>query len=265
MGHSRIGTLPATRKWKEVVSLVASGADEAAIADAVMVAAAKTLVRVRDDAGFREAIRMVMQLALAGTSRNPTGELAAAGISLNENSSQVDMVLAIGDEYDRRIEATRQRSDFSEVASAALVGAVTELFNKREPNQKTLFESSKEDVTAAIKQLKQPKHFGEFFRQFVSGITHGLLKNFLSRTNGTHLGEGKRFATANMLRQSEAAMKTHCYEASKIVEKFAADWIHKYRDRKPGDISREKAEGFGWVAFNKMNLELGVRARKHGN
>ena len=108
MGHSRIGTLPATRKWKEVVSLVASGADEAAIADAVMVAAAKTLVRVRDDAGFREAMRMVMQLALAGTSRNPTGELAAAGISLNENSSQVDMVLAIGDEYDRRIEATRQ-------------------------------------------------------------------------------------------------------------------------------------------------------------
>ena len=78
MGHSRIGTLPATRKWKEVVSLVASGADEAAIADAVMVAAAKTLVRVRDDAGFREAMRMVMQLALAGTSRNPTGELAAA-------------------------------------------------------------------------------------------------------------------------------------------------------------------------------------------
>ena len=131
MGHSRIGTLPATKKWKEVVSLIANGANEARIADAVMVAAAKTLARVRDDAGFREAMRMVMQLALAGSSQNPGIELAAAGLSLSENSSQVDMVVAIGDEYDRRIEATRQRSDFSEVASAALVGAVTELFNKR--------------------------------------------------------------------------------------------------------------------------------------
>jgi len=261
MGHSRIGTLPATKKWKEVVSLIANGANEARIADAVMVAAAKTLARVRDDAGFREAMRMVMQLALAGSSQNPGIELAAAGLSLSENSSQVDMVVAIGDEYDRRIEATRQRSDFSEVASAALVGAVTELFNKREPNQKSLFESSKEDVTSALQQLKQPKNFGEFFRGFVGGITNGLLQNFLSRTNGTHLGEGKRFATTNQERQFEHAMKRHCWEASKIVEKFATDWIHKYRDRRPGDISREKAEGFGWVAFRKMTLELGKRAQ----
>ena len=61
MGHSRIGTLPATKKWREVVSLVANGADEAQIADAVMAAAGKTLARVRDDAGFREAIRLIME------------------------------------------------------------------------------------------------------------------------------------------------------------------------------------------------------------
>ena len=265
MGHSRIGTLPATRKWRQVVSLIASGADEARIAEAVMTAAAKTLARVRDDAGFREAMRLVMQLALAGSSQNPGMELAAAGLSLSENSSQVDMVMAIGDEYDRRIEGTRQRSDFSEVAQAALVGAVTELFNKKEPRQPSLFESSREDVVTAIQQLKQPKNFGEFFRGFVSGITNGLLQNYLSRASGTQLGEGKAFATTNQQRQFEAAMKTHCWEASKIVEKFATDWIHKYRDRRPEDISREKAEGFGWVAFRKMNLELAARARKHGD
>lgn len=31
MGHSRIGTLPATKGWKEVVRLVSNGADEARI------------------------------------------------------------------------------------------------------------------------------------------------------------------------------------------------------------------------------------------
>jgi hypothetical protein len=29
MGHTRIGTLPATKKWKEVVGLIAEGADAA--------------------------------------------------------------------------------------------------------------------------------------------------------------------------------------------------------------------------------------------
>jgi len=248
-----------------VVALVANGANEAQIADAVMAAAGKTLARVRDDAGFREAIRLIMQLALAGSSRNPAAELAAAGISLSKNSTQVDMVLSIGDEYDRRIEEARQRSDFSEVAQGALVGAVTELLNKKEPNQASLFEASGDDVTAAIKQLKQPRNFGQFFQNFVGGISNGLLKMYLSRTNGTQMGEGKRFTTTNQLRQFESAMKTHCHESSKIVEKFAADWIHKYRDRSASGISREKAEGFGWVAFRKMTLELAARARKHGD
>ena len=37
MGHSRIGTLPATRKWKDVISLIRSGGNEAQVADAVPV------------------------------------------------------------------------------------------------------------------------------------------------------------------------------------------------------------------------------------
>ena len=115
MGHSRIGTLPATKQWKDVISLIATGANEAQIADAVMVATGKTFARVRDDAGFRESIRLILQLALAGSRPDPAAELAAAGISLSKNSTPVDMVLSIGDEYDRRVEATQHRSDFSEV------------------------------------------------------------------------------------------------------------------------------------------------------
>jgi hypothetical protein len=66
MGHSRIGTLPATRKWKDVILLIGSGGNEAQVADAVMEATGKTFSRVRDDAGFREAMGLILQLALAG-------------------------------------------------------------------------------------------------------------------------------------------------------------------------------------------------------
>ena len=242
--------------------MVANGANEAAIADAVMVAAGKTLARVRDDAGFREAMRLIMQLALAGSRSNPAAELEAAGLSISENTSLVDVVLSIGDEFDKRVDAANGRSDFAEVAQRALVGTVTDLLKENLPS---LFEPSRNDVTAAFKQLKQPGNFGKFFQNFVGGLTNELLNSYLSRTLGTHLGEGQRFATTDQIGQFEKAMKTHCHESAKIVDKFAADWFSKHRFQGAGDISREKAEGFGWVAFRKMALELAERARKHGN
>lgn len=262
MGHSRIGTLPATRKWKEVVSLVANGADEAQVADAVMVATGKTFARVRDDAGFREAMRLIMQLALAGSRPNTAAELDAAGLAVADNTSLVDVVMSIGEEFDKRVGAANGQSDFAEVAHRALVGTVTDLLKENLPS---LFEPSRDDVASAFKKLKQPGNFGKFFQHFIGGLTNELLNTYLDRTLGTHLGEGQRFATTDGIGQFTHAMKTHCQEAAKIVEKFAADWFSKQRFLGGGSIAREKAEGFGWVAFRKMTLELTARARKHGN
>jgi hypothetical protein len=262
MGHSRIGTLPATKSWQGVVSLVANGANEAQVADAVMVAAGKTFARVRDDAGFREAMRLILQLALAGSRPNPAAELESAGLAISENTSLVDVVMSIGDEFDKRVDATNGRSDFAEVAQRALVGSVTDLLKENLPS---LFEPSRDDVSAAFKKLKQPGNFGKFFQSFVGGLTNGLLDTYLTRTLGTHLGEGQRFATTDQMSQFTQAMKTHCQESSEIVKVFASEWYSKQRFLGAGSISNEKAEGFGWVAFRKMTLELTARARKHGN
>ena len=258
MGHSRLTTLPVSKKWREVVHLVATGADEAKIAAAVMLAIGGTFARVRDDAGFREGIRLITQLALAGGRPNPAGELAAVGLPISENTSLVDVVLSLGEEFDKRIDATRQRSDFAELTQRALVGAVTEHLKAHLP---TLFAPPQGAVSAAFKELSKPAEFGRFFRGFVSGLTNGLLKSYLSCTLGTHLGEGQRFTTTNQIGLFEKAVKTHCDEASEIVEVFASQWFSKQRFKGAGDISREKAEGFGWVAFRKMSLELLARAK----
>lgn len=262
MGHSRIGTLPATRKWKDVISLIGSGANEAHVADAVMVATGKTFSRVRDDAGFREAMHLILQLALAGGRPNPSAELAAAGVGNLENPSLVDVVSGISEEFDRRIDALKSRSDLSEFTQHALVGAVTDFLKKSLPS---LTEPSRDDVTSAFKKLGKQENFGKFFHGFVAALTNKLLDSYLSRTLGTHLGEGQRFTTTNQVRQFEIALKIHCYEAAKIVEKFAAQWFSKHRIKGQGVISREDAEGFGWYAFQKMTMELSVRAGKHGN
>lgn len=80
MGHSRIGTLPQTRWWDEIVDLIATGANVQNVADTMLRAAQKALGTVVNDAGFREAMYLAVQLALAGREKNAveTGSEASA-------------------------------------------------------------------------------------------------------------------------------------------------------------------------------------------
>ena len=73
MGHIRVGTLPATRRWKDVVGLIAEGAEAPLVAEAVTHAWEQAFIAVRSDAGFREAVWLLMQIGVAGKSRDPTG------------------------------------------------------------------------------------------------------------------------------------------------------------------------------------------------
>lgn len=64
-------------------------------------------------------------------------------------------------------------------------------------------------------------------------------------------------------REFRNALATHCQEASKIVETFAADWFSKNRFQGDGKIRRDKTEGFGWYAVEKIRAEMKQRAKNH--
>lgn len=56
MGHSRMGVLPATRKWREVVELIGGGADVAEIASAASKAAESSMATASGDPAMRESM-----------------------------------------------------------------------------------------------------------------------------------------------------------------------------------------------------------------
>jgi hypothetical protein len=259
MGHMRLGALPATRAWQEVVRLIAEGADVAVIADATQKAAEKAFAWVQKNAGFKEAMYLLTQLGLAGSNADVTAALAKAGISLPDTASVPEVALAIGETLDWRMKAERHRSDLGEMCVRALVSTMAEHLEGRADG---LFDATPQDVVAVLKGLSKPKEFGELSRSFFSNLTNETLNYFLSRDLNTHLGEGERFATMNQVAQFEAALKTHCDETSQIAAEFASDWFSKHRHEEGGNISRESAEGFGWYAMQKIRAELATRARK---
>lgn len=61
MGHVRLGSLPRSRAWKEVVGLITAGADVSQIANATIRAADKAFTFVLNDEGFTEAVWLMTQ------------------------------------------------------------------------------------------------------------------------------------------------------------------------------------------------------------
>ena len=51
MGHTRLGTLPATRSWNEVIGLISEGANAARIAEATANAWRLAFAKVQGDVG----------------------------------------------------------------------------------------------------------------------------------------------------------------------------------------------------------------------
>ncbi|HEU5071151.1 MAG TPA: hypothetical protein VFV96_12165 [Verrucomicrobiae bacterium] len=260
MGHSYIGTSARTRSWRRVGEIISGGADAAKVANETLKAAEKAFAWVQENTGFREAVRLLTQMAVAAGKRDPLMHLAAAGVAIPEGGSMVDVALGVSEALDVRMDEARDRSDFGEVAQRALASAVTGYLEERMGG---LFEPAREEMGAALKDLRKPGVFASVFRSFAANMTYETLDYFLSRELPTHLGH--EYQTANQKAQFEQALRTHCQESSSIVEKYAEEWFSKHLYEEGGEISAKSAEGFGWYGMQKMRAELKARAKDDAN
>jgi len=258
MGHVRLGSLPRSRAWKEVVGLITAGADVSQIANATIRAADKAFSFVLDDKGFTEAVWLMTQLAIAAKKDNFQDHLATHGVRLSEETSLPDLTAAISEALDNKRVENGKRGDLGEIAQRALVGAVVEHVRPKLPS---LFTPDANNLHAALSSLGKKREFGELSRTFFSKLANESMNYFLTKTLGSQLGEGLRFPTMNEMNQFDKALETHCKEASMIVERFSADWFSKHRYEEGGDISRESSNGFASYALKKMKDELKEGAR----
>ena len=87
MGHIRLGQLSRTRKWRDVVELVAAGADVPQVANATINAAESTFSFVNNDSGYNQAVWLMTQLGLAAGQEKPLDYLRSHGIDIPDNTS----------------------------------------------------------------------------------------------------------------------------------------------------------------------------------
>lgn len=257
MGHTRLGDLPRTRKWQEVVSLIAGGAGACQVANAVIRAAERGLNLASEHAALVEAFWILTQLPVAAREPDFSAALRHRGLPVPDNPGLMDIVGAVSEAIDSRLPNNNGRTDLGEMAQAAACECIAEAVTKRTGG---LFGVSADDVKRTMASMATVKQFGDFARQFYGRLTDKVLQYYVSRTTANHVGNGMRFATLAAKAEFDKALATHCREASKIVEAFAGEWFSKTNWEKKG-ISRDDAKGFSHVAMQKMVAELKAGAK----
>lgn len=258
MGHIRLGKLPRTRDWDDVVALVAGGASAGRVAVATIRAAETGLKRAANDRGVVESVWLLTRLPHAAREPSFAAGLRACDVAVAEDPGLMEVVGAVADALDARLPNNRGRTDLGEMAQAAAGETIVRVVSPRAAN---MFGSTPADVQSAFAGLATVHQFGLFARFFFARFMYKCLSYFLSRTLSDHVGEGRRFTCLRQQGEFQAALDRHCREAAGIVERFSGQWVSKTR-YEGGEVSRESAARFVAGAVNKLLAEIqaGVKA-----
>jgi hypothetical protein len=258
MGHQHLGTLPGSRKWRQVLQLISGGADVQDIAAATSAAAENQMVDASNDPAVKHAVWLLTQIPVAARKEDFASELRKLGLRIGDRPTLMEVAAAMTDAVDRCVGKTGGRTDLGEMAQLSAVESLNAVAGRELPD---LFGATPEKAKAALGGLGTVKQFAVLARDFFARLSRRQLSYFLSRELSQHVGINSRFHTVRDHRDFENALDLHCREASRIIKEFSGEWFSKHIYE--GGISEAKAGRFAHVVFQKLREELRHRRGAH--
>jgi hypothetical protein len=261
VGHTRLGTIPKTRKWRDVVEQVVSGnlgtareasfvADMPVIAAKTLDAAQRSLEKAVEDPGVRYTFYLLTQVALAARTADWQTALSKHGIRLSREGSVFDLTVEVQAAIDRHVaRSSSGPSDLSEIAQQSAGEAILSLAATRTPS---LFGGGSEDAQQAIRSVSTKKGFGELGQQFFGKFVSRFLNFYLSRITAAELGK-RRLKDLGDVAQFNEALRSHCIQSARIVRDFCGTWYSKTEYKQGIDL--ENSSRFLAVAMKKLRSE----------
>jgi len=258
MGHLRLGRLPKTRRWQQVVELLDTAPeDTAGIAAAVVLAADSRLRDLASDPSPAYCFWLLTRIAWASRGRTFVGDLAGLGIEVANDSSVLAFISQVADRV--RAELSRQTSSghFTELGSLALRRALSETAGQHGPS---LFGSSVDDLQQAFRVHSTRDQFGALSRRFFGDFLARTLRSFVDRELSQHVGGTSGIANVADSLEFTQALDTFARQSARIIEDFAAGWYSKHNWEAKGEITEEDAQKFVAVALRKLRMEVKLGA-----
>lgn len=255
MGHIRLGTLPQSKKWRDVIALLDTGAPLDAVAEAAARASEVDLRKASDDSSFQFVAQLLVRLPLLARAPGFEAEMAGFGLDSDALGSVTGLLAGLNEAISQRNFEQGKTSDAGELARAALLESLSVQLRNKLPS---LFEPSPQEVRSALASFASNQSFATLARDFFARLTYRSLDYYLSRELANHTGAGKRFADDAARVAFDRALAQHSFEASRIVQEFAGGWYGKTVWQEQS-LSQGKINEFTRYAFKKMRAELGRR------
>ena len=260
MGHERVGALPHTKRWRDVVTQLAESSgskdDVVAIANATLENVRTQFRKIHSDDGVVAAFQFLVALAKSASGRDIGESTFSPRIDLQERPSTLRLIAQLRS----WVESQEGSREYGDIASKASADAIS-LWSAQQSTQPSLFTSSL-DAIEIWSRADSGTAFCEVSRLFFSNFTERYLNYFLEREASASMASiSERDALAVELRDHVDGVSKFAFETSRITQSFAAGWFNNHaRNRYP---SKEESRNFLSVAFGKMREELQREANAH--
>jgi hypothetical protein len=261
MGHTRLGNLPKSRKWRDLVESLSKidhsvspsyplpiSVDE--IASKTLEAAEAGMERAVNDVGLRFSFFLLTQIALAAREENWSERLSRIGIMLSPSDSVFELTAELNYAIDDYVSRFNSPTDISEMAQKAAAEAIAELSLA---NSRTLFGDGQEELKAAIKAISTKRGFADLGQKFFGKFMSRFLNFYLSRATAAKVGNEVLLDVHSVTTFNES-LNLHCEQSARIVRDFCAEWYSKTEYRE--GITIDNASTFVPVAIRKLQSEL---------
>ena len=253
MGHERVGALPRTKRWQDVVGGIAYAAavdgDVRGLADTTLENVRSRLLAVHGDTGFVASFQFLLGLALSaspGVDRASLGELA---VDLDTNPSPLKLASALG----QYVTHYRQSAEYAEIARKAAVDVIS-VWTEQQTRQLS-FTGEHEQASEVWRRASDGRGFCEVARLFFGKFVERYLNYFIGREASSHLANTEdRERLARRLGDHVDDVSHHAFETARITQSFAAGWFNRYA--REGMPSVDVISGFLSHQVGKLREEL---------
>lgn len=259
MGHERVGTLPRTVSWRQVVGQLEKATSGSEASGSSIAAATIGLVNSRfehlhRDPGVQAAFGFLVAVARASP---PTGPgRAAPDFDLPSDATPLRLAVALN----KWVDTNAQSREYAELAKRSAAEALAS-WHQQQSKQLRLFEPQQgSSIPTVWSEASTGGGFSEISRLFFASFTERYLRYFIEReASAVAQSIESRERLAERLHSSIDLVSRHAFETSKIAQSFAAGWFNKnarHQTPQNGQLS-----SFLRIAFGKIREELRREAK----
>lgn len=254
MGHKRLGWLPKSKIWRDIVDELGSFAlglkDVSAIANHTLREVQDRYTELRNDPSIQSAFEFLLQVSFAFQKEDPLKYLTENKILDNKELSVLKLARAATNYKNNEVVS----HEYQSFARQAAVDAINNWYKDNIERGQTLFNEGI-DSSQIFSKAANGSGFCELSRLYFSKLTERYLKYFLEREASakiTNLSTRKKFSSEieNQINQ----ISKHAFETAKITQSYSAGW---FNNNARGKFPEEKEiKGFLSYALGKMQSEL---------